>query len=518
MKPPHLFVITIFTLIVFSMMQIHAYADHYTNPASHNVDTVTLQLTFGSSGSDNGQLKWPNGVALDNSGNIYVADTGNNRIEKFSPDGTYLSKFGSQGSDNVQFNTPFSIALDSSGNIYVLDTLNDEVKKFSPDGTYLSKFGSLGSDNGQFNYPEDVVLDNSGNIYVADSGNNRIEKFSPDGTYLSKFGSNGSDDGQFSYLFGIALDNSGNIYVADSGNHRVEKFSPDGTYLSKFGLSTGQSFNPAGIALDRLGDIFVTDTGNNHRVVKFYSNGTCISQFGSSGSERGQLGLPYGIALDNSGNIYVADSGNGVVEKFSSTSEPSSGWNVPSSDCTIVNASRDATTVTPNPPPFVSSKSTTTSLTSNSNSVIFGHKVNFTALVLPFNSEPISNSTTVTGKFQFNDTNTNPPVTLGTITISSGNASFSMYSMECPNCVGEMSSGKASITTTLPMGINIVVATYSGDGRYTPSTSNSVTVFTTTVDQTKTLGNTTGTNSVEKGISLIDEKCDPRLVLIVKVS
>src|SRR5574337_260891 len=471
MKPPHLFVITIFTLIVFSMMQSHAYADHYTNPASHNVDTVTLQLTFGSSGSDNGQLKWPNGVALDNSGNIYVADTGNNRIEKFSPDGTYLSKFGSQGSDNVQFNTPFSIALDSSGNIYVLDTLNDEVKKFSPDGTYLSKFGSLGSDNGQFNYPEDVVLDNSGNIYVADSGNNRIEKF-----------------------------------------------SPDGTYLSKFGLSTGQSFNPAGIALDRLGDIFVTDTGNNHRVVKFYSNGTCISQFGSSGSERGQLGLPYGIALDNSGNIYVADSGNGVVEKFSSTSEPSSGWNVPSSDCTIVNASRDATTVTPNPPPFVSSKSTTTSLTSNSNSVIFGHKVNFTALVLPFNSEPISNSTTVTGKIQFNDTNTNPPVTLGTITISSGNASFSMYSMECPNCVGEMSSGKASITTTLPMGINIVVATYSGDGRYTPSTSNSVTVFTTTVDQTKTLGNTTGTNSVEKGISLIDEKCDPRLVLIVKVS
>src|SRR6185312_3924852 len=197
------------------------------------------QSQFGTAGSGNGQFSAPLGIAMDSSNNIYVVDSGNNRVEKFNSAGVYQSQFGSSGSGNGQFSAPRGITIDSSGNIYVVDTNNNRVEEFNSAGVYQSQFGSSGSGNGQFNNPHGITIDSSGNIYVSDSNNNRVQKFNSAGVYQSQFGSSGSGNGQFSGpgspQLGITLDSSGNIYVVDTGNNRVEKFSHFASYISQFG-------------------------------------------------------------------------------------------------------------------------------------------------------------------------------------------------------------------------------------------------------------------------------------------
>ena len=183
--------------------------------------------------SEDGQFYYPRGVAVDRSGNVYVADTGNNRIQKFSPWGWFLTKWGSEGSGDGQFENPSGVAVDGSGNVYVADTDNHRIQKFSSDGVFLTKWGgSKGSGDGQFDYPRGIAVDGNGNVYVADTGNHRIQKFNSEGVFLTKWGSYGSEDGQFDYPQGVAVDRSGNVYVADSRNNRIQKFTyPDSTEI-----------------------------------------------------------------------------------------------------------------------------------------------------------------------------------------------------------------------------------------------------------------------------------------------
>ena len=187
---------------------------------------LSFVLKWGSQGKNDGEFHSPFGVALNSHGDIYVADSSNNRVQKFNSDGTYLSQFGSTGSGDGEFQKPFGIAIDTSGNVYVTDMGNNRIQKFNSDGTYISQFGSTGSGDGEFQVPVGIAIDTSGNVYVTDVENNRIQKFNSDGTYLSQFGSQGSGDGEFQMPFGIALNTSGDIYVADSSNNRIQKFSP----------------------------------------------------------------------------------------------------------------------------------------------------------------------------------------------------------------------------------------------------------------------------------------------------
>jgi len=281
-------------------------------------DPPDFVMSFGTAGTGNGQFDHPTSIAFDSSGNIYVTDFANHRIQKFSSSGTYLSQFGTFGSGNGQFYNPYGIALDSSGNIYVTDIWNHRVQKFSSSGIYLSQFGTFGSGNGQFYNPYGIALDSSGNIYVTDILNHRVQKFSSSGTYVSQFGEQGAGNGQFYNPSGIAFDSSGNIYVADSGNHRVQKFSSSGTYLSQFGTfgtGNGQFNLVPGITLDTSGNIYVSDYWNN-RIQKFSSAGTYLSQFGTQGVGNGQFNLLYAIAIDSSGNIWVPDYDNNRIQKF----------------------------------------------------------------------------------------------------------------------------------------------------------------------------------------------------------
>ncbi len=277
---------------------------------------------FGTLGSGNGQFNHPYDIVFDSSGNIWVADTNNHRIQEFTSSGTYISQFGSYGTGNGQFSYPNYIAFDSSGNIFVTDYGNNRIQKFTGSGSYLTQFGTFGSGNGQFNKPTGIAIDSSDNIFVVDYNNCRVQKFGNSGTYLSQFGTQGAGNGQLSYPWDITIDNSGNIFVVERKNHRIQKFSNSGIYISLFGsygTGNGQFNEPLGMAIDNSGNIWVVDT-ENQRIQKFTSSGTYLSQFGTYGTDNGQLNHPIAMAIDNSDNIYVADGENNRIQKFAYSS------------------------------------------------------------------------------------------------------------------------------------------------------------------------------------------------------
>ncbi|MFF5993843.1 S-layer homology domain-containing protein [Lysinibacillus sp. KU-BSD001] len=267
---------------------------------------------------NNGQFREPYGIAVDAGGNVYIADTNNHRIQKFTSDGTFIKKWGSYGSNDGQFNTPTGIAVDAGGNVYVADYYNDRIQKFTSDGTFLKKWGSYGSNDGQFYQPYGIAVDAGGNVYVADTHNHRIQKFTSDGIFQEKWGSVGTGEGQFNVPVGIVVDAVGNVYVSDFNNHRIQKFTSDGTFQEKWGsvgTNEGQFSNPDGIAVDTVGNVYVVDRWN-YRIQKFTSDGTFQEKWGSRGMGNGQFNLPTGIAVDAGGNVYVADTLNNRIQKM----------------------------------------------------------------------------------------------------------------------------------------------------------------------------------------------------------
>ncbi len=279
---------------------------------------LTRWGTNGIPGTGDGQFNNPRGVAVDNQGNVYVADTLNDRLQKFTITGTFLAKWGTPGTGDGQFNDPEGVAVDKAGNVYVADTGHDRIQKFTITGTFLAKWGSFGSGNGQFNSPRGLAVDSAGNIYVADMGNDRIQKFDSNGTFLTKWGLDGSDNGEFNNPRDVAVDQAGNVYVADKVNHRIQKFDSNGTFLTKwgtFGINDGQFDDPEGVAVDKAGNVYVADT-DNHRIQKFDGNGTFLAKWGTFGGGDSQFDDPEGIAVDQAGNVYVADTDDHHIQKF----------------------------------------------------------------------------------------------------------------------------------------------------------------------------------------------------------
>ena len=189
-----------------------------------------FQFAFGSTVSAGGQFQAAAGIAVDSSGNIYVADLGANVVRKFSSTGTPTGTIGSSGSGAGQFNGPVGIAIDSANNLFVADSGNNRIQKFNSAGTFVTTWGAMGSGNGEFNAPQGVAVDTAGTVYVADTGNNRVQLFSNAGMFIEVCGSSGSGDGQFSGAVDVASNTAGtSFYVADRDNSRVQKFSTAST-------------------------------------------------------------------------------------------------------------------------------------------------------------------------------------------------------------------------------------------------------------------------------------------------
>ncbi|MFY7886516.1 MAG: hypothetical protein ACOVOV_16905, partial [Dolichospermum sp.] len=284
----------------------------------------------------------PNGLTVDLSGNIYIAD--NNKIRKISPTGavTTISDAGVSGTGP---GCTSGVAVENTGNIFYTATCFATIKKITPAGitsTYTgSPFGFVDGTLSQarFSSPFGIAIDNSGNIYVADTGNHSIRKITSTGNVITIAGSGSSgfingtgNAARFSSPKGVAIDNSGNIYVADTGNHSIRKITSTGVVTTIAGFSTfgfvdgignvARFRDPTGIAIDNSGNIYVADTGN-HSVRKITSTGVVTTIAGSStfGFVDGSLAQsrfnnPKGITLDSSGNIYVSDSGNNRIRKI----------------------------------------------------------------------------------------------------------------------------------------------------------------------------------------------------------
>jgi len=295
----------------------------------------SLVSRWGSRGSQDGQFNHPYAIAVDTSrvddGFVYVADTDNHRIQKFSLDGRFLTKWGKRGTGEGEFNQPRDIAIDSSGFVYVVDTENHRIQKFTSQGQFVAAWGKLGSGDGQFDHPIEITIDSSGFIYVCDPYNQRIQKFTPDGKFVTKWGSKwgaSSQDGEFSSPYGIVTDRSGFVYVADSANQRIQKFTSDGRFITKWantGSGEGEFHTLQGVVTDRSGCVYVADSFNN-RIQKFSPDGLFRAQWGTYGCGNGEFDWPIDVAVDSSGFVYVVDRNNNRIQKFTPDGRFSARW------------------------------------------------------------------------------------------------------------------------------------------------------------------------------------------------
>ncbi len=298
----------------------------------------------------------PEGVSVDPAGNVYVVDSYNHKIRKVSSAGvvTTLAGSGATGSSDgagsaASFSAPFGIALDKTGNMFVADMLNHKIRRVSTAGvvTTFAGSGAFGSADGgaataSFYYPKGIAVDAAGNVYVADQTNHKIRKVSAAGvvTTLAGNGTSGSSDGvgasaSFQNPSGIAVDLSGNVYVADYDNHKIRKINATGvvTTLAGNGVrgdidGTGNdaSFRyPSSVAVDSSGNVFVADS-YNHKIRKISAAGVVTTiagngNFGSTDSigSAATFNYPFGVALDALGNVYVADQLNLKIRKISTT-------------------------------------------------------------------------------------------------------------------------------------------------------------------------------------------------------
>jgi len=294
------------------------------------------------------QLNYPTGIAIDKSGNIYIADGLNNRVRKVS--GGVISTFAGNGTAgytgdkgpaaSAELNNPIGLALDSSGNLYIADSANNVVRMVSSSGTITTFAGNntagysgdmaLATGAQLFN-PVGVAADSAGNVYIADTGNNVIRQVYNGNIVTYALG--------FTQPDGVAVDKAGNIYVADTQGRRIVEYSAGGVYTTIAGNGYGEFsgdngpgpnaalYDPMGLAVDSSGNVYIADTFNG-RIRKLTPSGiistiagTGALYFSGDGGPAIQAAMyfPHGVALDSSGNVYITDTFNSVVRELQGT-------------------------------------------------------------------------------------------------------------------------------------------------------------------------------------------------------
>ncbi len=331
---------------------------NYATPYTFTFLAGTPGSAGGTNGTGSGALfNQPAGLAVDSSGNIFVADKNNDVIRMITSAGVVTTVAGTAGSSGstddtgaaARFNLPTGVAVASGGVIYVADSANDLIRKIASGGVVTTLAGAVstaGYLNGtgtaaEFSSPNGVALDASGNLYVADTGNNAIRKVTAAGVVTLFAGTPpnpGSSDGTgigvtFYQPIGVAVDSSGNVYVTDTGNHTVRKITSGGTVSTIAGRpgavgtldGTGPQalfHSPRGITVDSGGNLFVADSENS-TVRKITPAGVVTTVAGIPGDFASAQGtgatalfdIPVGVALDGSGNLYVSDELGYTINK-----------------------------------------------------------------------------------------------------------------------------------------------------------------------------------------------------------
>src|SRR4051794_2878463 len=281
------------------------------------VAAYEFQTAWGTAGAGAGQLNNPGLIAVGPDGSVYIADTGNQRVQKFTSDGAFLATIGSAGAGQGQFNSPNSVAVGPDGTLYVADSGNHRVQRFDANGGFISTWGSLGAGAGQFGGMAGIATAPDGSVFVADIDNKRVEKFLADGTYLQDITSGA---GGFGTISGVAVGQDGSLYVVDQQLNRVERFDLNGVFQNAWGsqgAGDGQFNAPRGVAASAAG-VYVADS-NNNRVEKFTTTGAFVDSLDAAGSGDPAFGGPAGIAVSPTGSIYVAQPAAARVSSFTET-------------------------------------------------------------------------------------------------------------------------------------------------------------------------------------------------------
>jgi uncharacterized protein (TIGR03663 family) len=291
---------------------------------------------WGGAGTGEAQFNNPRNVAIGPDGSVYVSDGGNHRIQKFTSEGQFVTAWGHmcrmfEGRAGCQeadgaggLYDPWGLAVDEDGFVYVADTWNHRIQKFDANGQFVAMWGTHGvqedatGGEGLFWGPRAIAIGPEGLVYVTDTGNKRIQVFTPDGEFVTQWGGKGLAEGRMDEPVGLAIAEDGTSYVADTWNQRIQVFDAQHFYVRLWEVDSwyGQSLeNKPYLAVDGRNRVYATDP-EGYRVLVFDSEGTFLASLGKYGTEDDAFMLPTGIAVDAQGYIYVVDTATHRVIKY----------------------------------------------------------------------------------------------------------------------------------------------------------------------------------------------------------
>jgi sugar lactone lactonase YvrE len=289
--------------------------------ASHMSDVAsTPQFIFswGVFGAGDGEFDAPHGMAFNSAGEVYVADMGNNRLQKFSADGEFIALWKSASNDSDTFFIPLGVAVDSQDAVYLADSGNNRIIKFTAGGEFVTSWGETGTTEGDFNKPSEIAIDSQDNIYVTDEENHRVQKFTPSGQFVTQWGNFGTGNGEFNLPEGIAIDANDNIYITEFGGNRIQKFTSAGVFITGWGQSgsaLGEFLGPNGISIDAAGRVFVVEEGNERGQV-FSPDGKFLATWGEPGSGNGEFLGVRRAEINELNQLFVSEIGNQRIQVF----------------------------------------------------------------------------------------------------------------------------------------------------------------------------------------------------------